>query len=218
MKDHVHVGPYEKVKGRPFTDLKHSVKDLARLVKMTHQLVETFQDPESCDFSKTGRAVSQTDMWGNEIKIYYIRPGVLFHRKNLTVVGFFGHRRAGADTEPIIRADNEFKKIYYDFEGLLSLSTASLPSGDFANLVLFTDDETKDQWNFNPTHYETVNEISPPYYSSVRLNNGILPDGVQSPERMRLTRVRYLDYTATPHWRAIRKIETLPPGSTAGTG
>jgi len=50
------------------------------------------------------------------------------------------------------------------------------------------------------------------------LHQGYSPDGVQSPERMRLTRVRYLDYTATPHWRAIRKIETLPPGSMAGTG
>lgn len=206
----IRVGPYEKVEGRPFTDLTHSTEDLTRLITMTHQLVKNYQDPETSAFSKRRAPVSRTDEHGRELRIFYIRPEKLFSTKNLTVVGFFGHRRPGADIRPLAKADKEFEKIYYDVEGLLSLSTARLPSGDFANLVLFTDEASKDEWNYTPAHYETVAKISPPYYSCVRLNNGVLPDGVASPELMYLTRVRYLDYTVDPHWRAIRKIETLP--------
>jgi hypothetical protein len=210
MKNHFHVGPYEKVKDRPFTDLQHSVEDLTRLISMARQLVDSYDDPELCDYSKSRSAISQSDPQGNDFKIYYIRPKKLFSAKKLSVVGFFGYRRSDADIEPIIRADKKLEKIYLDFEGLLSLSTIQLPSGDFANLVIFTDDEVKDQWNFNPTHFDTVSKISPSYYTSIRINNGILPKGVDSPELLRLTKVRYFDYTVSPHWQAVRKIESLP--------
>jgi len=210
MANDILIGPYEKISGRPFTNLDHSVMDRARLVRMTEQLVDTYHDPEVCDFSKCKKAVFQIDSEGNEFKIYYIRPKELFSYQNIFVVGFFGHRRPNADIAPLIRADKKFKEIFLTFDGLLSLSTTQLPSGDFANLVLFTDDEAKDRWNYQPDHYDTVSKISPPYYSNVRLNNGILPNGVKSPELLKLTKVRYLDYTVSPHWRAVRKIETLP--------
>ena len=210
MTNDILIGPYEKISGRSFTNLDHSVKDRERLVKMTQQLVNTYHDPAVCDFSKRKKAVYQIDSEGNEFNIYYIRPTKLFSYQNIFVVGFFGHRRPNADITPLIRADKKFKEIFLTFDGLLSLSTTQLPSGDFANLVLFTDDEAKDRWNYQPDHYETVSKISPPYYSNVRLNNGILPNGVKSPELLKLTKVRYLDYTVSPHWRAVRKIETLP--------
>lgn len=210
MKNHIHIGPYEKIPGKPFTNLNHSVKDLARLRMMVQQLTDTYDKPEVSDFAKRKSAVQQIGPNGNQFKIFYIRPKKLFNHKNISVVGFFGHRRPDADIQPLVSADKRFEKIFLKFDGLLSLSTTQLSSGDFANLVLFTDDESKDKWNYQPTHYETVTEISPPYYYNVRLNNGILPNGVKSPGLLKLTRVRYLDYTVSPHWRAIRKIETLP--------
>ena len=74
MANDILIGPYEKISGRPFTNLDHSVMDRARLVRMTEQLVDTYHDPEVCDFSKCKKAVFQIDSEGNEFKIYYIRP------------------------------------------------------------------------------------------------------------------------------------------------
>jgi hypothetical protein len=88
---------------------------------------------------------------------------------------------------------------------LLSLSTVRLPDDNFANLVLFTDPESKEHWNYSPVHRDLVAEISPPYYESVRLNNGVLPDGLDAPEKLYLERVKYIDYTSDPPWRAVRE-------------
>jgi hypothetical protein len=49
-----------------------------------------------------------------------------------------------------------------------------------------------------------VSEISPPYYKSVRLNNGVLPEGLAAPDDLYLERVKYLDYDTNPPWRAMR--------------
>ena len=209
MIENIQLGPYEKIENKPFTDLSHSAEDLARLKRMAQQLVDFYETSEYRISSKSKVPVHRSGSEGSEFKIYYIQPQQLFRLKNLSVVGFFGHRRKNADIAPLVQADKQFEKVFSNFEGLLSLSTARLPSGDFANLVLFTDNEAKDQWHFNPLHYDTVAKISPPYYKSIRLNNGILPEGVRSPNLLRLTKVRYLDYTVSPHWRAVRKIETL---------
>jgi hypothetical protein len=80
-----------------------------------------------------------------------------------------------------------------------------MANGDFANLVMFTDPEAKDKWNTSPLHYETVAKISPPYYKYIRLNNATLPFGLDDPEAMNLIRVKYIDYSANPPWRAVRE-------------
>jgi hypothetical protein len=171
---------------------------------MARQLTDTYSDPIACDFSPGKRPVCQSDPQGRHFRIYYIQPNLLFSLKSLTVVGFFGQKRPDADVRPLLKADRRFEKEFYKHEGLLSLSTVRLPNGDFGNLVLFTSPEAKERWNFSQPHYETVNKISPPYYKSIRLNNGILPDGVASPDALELLRVKYLDYDSNPPWRAIR--------------
>jgi hypothetical protein len=122
----IQLGPYEKIADKPFTDLNHSLGDLARLIKMTHQLVDSYDDPERCDYAKRRAPVIKTDSHGNEFKIFYIRPKKLFNHKNICVVGFFGLRRPDADIAPLLRADKELTKMYYQIKGLLSLSTTEL--------------------------------------------------------------------------------------------
>ena len=206
MSENVVLDADETVGDRPFTHPQHSQSDAARLRFMVQQLVDTYDDPIVCDFEPGKRPICQSDPQGRHFRIYYIQANLLFELKNLAVVGFFGHKRPNADVRPLIRADKKFEKIFHQHPGLLSLSTLRLPDGDFANLVLFTDVAAKDKWNFNPLHYETVAKISPPYYESIRLNNGLLPDGLDNPRSLRLTQVRYLDYGSTPPWRAVRKL------------
>ena len=172
--------------------------------RMAHQLVDTYDDPVLCDFVPGENVVCQSDPRGRHFRIYYIQPNLLFTLKDITVVVFFGQKRPAADIGPLIKADKLFEREFNNHPGLLSLSTVRLPGGDFGNLVLFADPESKDNWNYSDLHYQLVSEISPPYYKSVRLNNALLPAGLASPGDLRLLQVKYLDYSSDPPWRAVR--------------
>ena len=205
MPDLTTLAPEEKAPDHPFSDPEHSAGDLETLRYMAHQLVDTYDDPVVCDFvpGKTG-AICKSEPTGRYFRIYYIRPKLLFSLEDLTVVGFFGKKRKGADIRPLLQADKRFELEFHNHPGLLSLSTVRVRGGDFANLVLFTDPESKDRWNNTPVHRDLVAKISPPYYSSIRLNNGVLPAGLAAPDALKLTKVTYIDYMSDPPWRAVR--------------
>lgn len=194
------------MEGRRFTDPERTDGDLDRLRLMVRQLVDTYDDPVVCDFAPGKRPVCQSDPNGRHFRIYYVQPGRLFELEDLTVVGFFGEKRPEADIRPLLDADKRFESEFHHHPGLLSLSTVRLAGGDFANLVVFTDPESKDQWNNAPIHRDTVARISPPYYSSIRLSNGLLPHGVAHPDALVLERVKYIDYADDPPWRAVRTL------------
>ncbi len=194
----------ELVPGRPFSDPGHTLADMRIMRKMARQLVDVYDDPVVCDFQQGKRPVCKSDTRGRYFRIYYIQPGLLFETHNLTVVGFFGQKRQDADVRPLLEADRRFEETFHDHPGLLSLSTVRLAGGDFGNLVLFASPEAKDHWNFNPLHYELVAKISPPYYRSIRLNNALLPRGLDGVDDLVLQRTRYIDYDSEPVWRAVR--------------
>lgn len=196
----------ENVPGRPFTDASNSEGDRRRLVAMVEQLVDTYDDPVVCDFAPGKRPVCQSDPQGRHFRIYYVQPSRLFTATNLTVVGFFGVKRPSADIRPLVAADKRFEPEFHKHRGLLSLSTVRIPDGNFANLVVFTDSEAKDQWNTAPIHRDTVAKISPPYYSSIRLSNATLPGGLAETNGLVIDTVKYIDYESDPPWRAVRRL------------
>lgn len=207
MNPSIELTADEHVPGRSFSDPAHSPEDLQTMQHMARQLVDTYDDPVVCDFVPGKRAICMSDPQGRHFRIYYVQPGLLFQQQNITVVGFFGQKRAEASVRPLLAADKRFELTFHDHPGLLSLSTVRLPDGDFANLVLFTDPESKDRWNQSPLHRELVPKLSPAYYKSIRLNNGVLPAGLDHPEQLRLLRVKYLDYETDSPWRATRVYE-----------
>lgn len=199
----------ERVPGRPFSDVEHTRADFERLRRMVHQLVDTYDDPIVCDFTPGKRPVCQSDPEGRHFRIYYVRPEILFSATNLTVVGFFGEKRPGAEIKPLLDADKRFESEFPKHRGLLSLSTVRITNGNFANLVLFTDPAAKDHWNNAPIHRDTVAKVSPPYYSTVRISNGILPSGLAAPDELVIETVKYFDYSTTPPWRAMRRLADI---------
>jgi hypothetical protein len=205
MLEVVRLEAHQRIEARPFTNPDHSDKDLQFMRHMVHQLVDTYEDPVLCDFGPGKRPICQSDPKGRHFRIYYIQPMKLFSLKDLTVVGFFGQKRPGADIRPLTQADKIFEREFHKHPGLLSLSTVRLPDGDFGNLVLFTDPAAKQQWNDSQVHRDLVAKISPGYYRSIRLNNGVLPHGLETPDELRLVRVKYLDYSTGSLWRAVRE-------------
>jgi hypothetical protein len=55
------------------------------------------------------------------------------------------------------------------------------------------------------THSRAI-ALSPEYYQYVRINNGILPNGVMDPNSLQIIRVKYYDYMENPPWKAVREL------------
>ena len=92
---------------------------------------------------------------------------------------------------------------------LLAYVSVCLPSGNFANLVLFASAEGKDAWGQSERHSLAVRVLTPDYYAAVRLYNGELPGGIAASETLRLNLVKYYDYGSRPLWRAVRPLSLI---------
>lgn len=202
----VELGVDERAEGHRFSDVEHTSRDRATMRKMAHQLVETYEDPKVCDFTLRKGPVCQSDPQGRHFRIYYLQPDRLFSTENLAVVGFIGHKRPKADIRPLLKADKLFEVEFHKHPDLLSLSTVRVADGNFGNLVVFADPAAISKWNNSEVHRKLVAEISPPYYLTIRLNNGWLPKGLQDPDGLWIERVKYIDYSSMPYWRAVRTI------------
>lgn len=200
----------QKVEGHRFSDVEHTRGDLATMRKMAHQLADTYEDPKVCDFTLRNGPVCQSDPQGRHFRIYYIQPDRLFSTHNLAVVGFLGEKRPNADIRPLLKADRLFEEEFRNHPDLLSLSTVRVANGNFGNLVVFSQPAAISKWNNSDVHRKLVAEISPPYYLTIRLNNGWLPQGVEDPDGLWIERVKYIDYSSTPAWRAVRTLQGDP--------
>ncbi|MGA9191879.1 MAG: hypothetical protein WBZ24_09110 [Anaerolineales bacterium] len=202
----VELGPEERSEGHAFSNVEHTSQDLATMRKMASQLVDTYEDPKVCDFTLRNGPVCQSDPQGRHFRIYYIQADRLFRLQNLAVVGFFGEKRPNAKISPLLKADKLFEAEFHNHPDLLSLSTVRVANGNFANLVVFANPEGISKWNNSAVHRKLVAEISPPYYLTIRLNNGWLPRGLDAPDGLWIERVKYIDYSSTPYWRAVRTL------------
>ncbi len=81
----------------------------------------------------------------------------------------------------------------------------ALISGNYSNLVLFAHEDAKVRWSRSKAHHQAVSALAPNYYRSIRLYNGILPQGIRHSASLRLGRVKYFDYGHDPCWRAVRE-------------
>lgn len=171
-----------------------------------------------CRLFETGRIEPQTqpidlidlEPDGRSHRILVFQPQVLFPSVNHTpfsVVGFFGQRQVGTQTEALQSRDDLLVEMMQAQEGPLSYSTIELTCGNFANCILFVSEEAKIAWGANPLHRELARDLSPRFYYSVRLYNGTLSGGITRPETLELHVVKYFDYRSRPPWRAQRTLD-----------
>ena len=129
----------------------------------------------------------------------------------LSIVGFFGQKRFDGDVALVNERDRLLAQEMENHPGLISYSSLELTNGDYANCVLFVDEAAKNHWGTSPVHAQVVRELSPCYYYSVRLYNGLLTgDLCQRPE-LQLTCAKYYDYSCQPAWRALRWLGSTAP-------
>ena len=143
---------------------------------------------------------------GRHHRVIPIRPNLLRDRTSFEIVGFFGQRRFDADDSGIAARDKMLFDEMGRHEGLLSYSSLELTNGDYGNCVVFTDKAAKDHWGTSQIHQVAAQDLSPSFYYSIRLYNGILPSSIMSPHWLRLTSVKYFDYANGSLWMAERAL------------
>jgi len=197
--------PSDIVHSRPFTHPSHTVGDVNSLRYMVDQLCMFMEAPHLYADSSPPIIVHQPpgDQWTYRLVI--VRPEELRAERPLTFVGFLGQRREGSNKELAHEFDRTLVAEIPDYPGLLSYSTMALISGNYSNLVLFTDPAAKQQWSRSQAHAQAVNRLAPDYYLSVRLYNGVLPRGIHASRELRLKRIKYYDYQDDPWWHAVRE-------------
>lgn len=197
--------PTDVLHNRPFTHPNHIAGDVNSLRYMIDQLCMFMEAPRLDERRSPPIVVHQPpgDQWTYRLVI--VRPEELRAERALTFVGFLGQRREGADQELAHEFDRALVDEIPDYPGLLSYSTMALISGNYSNLVLFTDSAAKQQWSRSLAHAQAVDRLAPDYYLSVRLYNGVLPRGIHASRDLRLKRIKYYDYQDDPWWHAVRE-------------
>jgi hypothetical protein len=199
----VSLGKVELITERPFTHTDHISKDRKILVHMTRRLYTLLEKhPDILEMSKS-IYIDEPD--GHSHRYFVPKVAALTQTKKVYLVGFFSHKKEGAPKNHFGNLDERLIKELPTYREILSYSTMGLPGGDFGNLVLLSNEEAKAKWMQGEIHSQAV-ALSPAYYQFVRINNGGLPEGIKRPDSLRITRVKYYDYTENPPWKAVREL------------
>ncbi|XP_022104983.1 uncharacterized protein LOC110986943 isoform X1 [Acanthaster planci] len=146
--------------------------------------------------------------------------------KALNFVGFLG-RRSDQAAQLMAQADklvDDLMVLMCDQPDVLLYGTAgwSPEDSNHYNLVVLRNEEAGQKWKEGELHMrEAINNLSPKYYTTVRIHTGVLPDGLDSKEFL-LKRSVFLDYRAhqkdpnAPIQREVKLWENLPASSVEG--
>ena len=199
----ISLGKIELITERPFTHTDHIAKDREILVYMAKQAGLILE--KQLDLLGERETIFIDEPDERYHRFFVPRPKVLSQAKNIYLVGFFSHKQAGAAPDHFGDLDDRLIERIPTYQEILSYGTMALPDGDFGDLVLLSDEEVKSKWMHGEIHSQAVS-LSPAYYQYVRINNGMLPEGVMQPDSLMITRVKYYDFEQDPPWKAVREL------------
>ena len=208
MTQEIELRPDEQVPGRPFVDPSHTHRDQDALrLLLAHERERArawFDEPSE---SRRDVIIRETDAAGLRHLLVVPETHALLQARDLLVVGFFGRPREDAETTLLFDLEERLvdSMSAYAAQGLLSYYDLELVKGAYGNLILFDRPDGPSRWGENPVHSEAV-EISPRNYHEIRLHQGRLPGGILEDGELRLTRTRYIDYSGSEVWRAVRRL------------
>ena len=205
---YVELGPSEIIAERPFTDPVDSLKDLDILQYMLDRLGYILERPGAVPEQPRPYLFFAPEADNRYHRIAVAKLKMLMACDSLQVVGFCGRKRPEADRRQVDAIDEQLIAEFPQHPYLLSYSTMQLTSGNACNLVLFSKRQGLAHWSKGDTHAQAV-EMSPQYYTRIRLHNALLPGGLRSKNQLILLRTKYFDYKEDTIWAAIRDLE--PP-------
>ncbi len=184
---------------RPFTHIGHTTNE----ERILAEALTTVRTMLSTRFTPATEQLWNTED-GHYRRLILGDLAQLYTADLLTLVGFFGQRRAAADYAQIAAVDAELLMELGSHPGILAYYTLGLADGQYGNLVLFDSESAKGHWQHCPAHTIAAQQLSPTYYHCVRIHNGYVPGGIQGQQAPILTCTKYFDYDAVAPWSSVR--------------
>lgn len=189
---------------RPFTHPDRSWDDLTQLQVLTEKLREALSR-----IGVTSRPTTVFMEWQGadqpDCRIVIAQAEQLRTQTDLSIVGFFGQKRAEADPAPLDAVDEALIGEFAQHPGVLSYCSQQLADGNWGNLVVLGFPEAREHWRTSERHAYAVRELAPGYYRTIRLHNAFLPGGLFGGRQLILQRTKYYDFQDQPPWHAIRE-------------
>ena len=208
----VHLGPLDAVAERPFTDPRHSRADAAILNYIRWRLHYLLSQADIGPGHPLARELYVQMLQETNQRFYRVvilERGPLLTNAELTFVGFFGQRRFDSSPAVLQDIDDELMQEFLQQTYVLAYCSLELADGNWANMVLLRDAAGIQHWRSSQRHAYAARELAPQFYTGIRLHNGVLPEGLDSPF-LRLTRTKYYDFQGPGNWYAIRdEVNTL---------
>ena len=196
--DILQLAPNERLPDRPFTHPENTEADYADLERIRALLCEVLQHavPNQVPY----------EISSSHQRLIILNREVLLSVQPITVVGFCAHRRSNlsqALLDEMSVVDGDLVQELAQHSDMLTYSSIQLQDGNWKNLVLLRSDAGVGHWRDSQRHHYAANMLTPVYYAQVRLHNGVLPQGLSSPNIV-LTSTKYYDFDSAPTWRAVR--------------
>lgn len=194
-----HLAPGEWPPGRPFTNPDLAEQDSAVLRRLIGDLHGT-----------SGKTTEAPRASGGKDRLITTESGRAYGDGPMAIVGFFGDRRVDGCpvvAEQVEEVNSEMVSGFEDFPILLGYVSCMLEDEfNFANLVVLRGADGISKWRELPEHVTAVEDLAPKFYTSVRIYNGVLPQGLTQADLLQLQVVKYWDYTKIPMWHAVREL------------
>ena len=208
MNRHVELGPADRDASRPFAYLERNVDDVAALGVMAGRLRQSMVEHDEKAFLAQYQPNELHSPLGLRLRVVVTQPETLLSAQDLSLVGFFGHRRSVVPAEVIADKDTIDRELIAEFPqypGVLAYCSMALNDADYGNLVLLAQPASSERWRTSPRHAFASRVIAPQYYATVRLQTGMLPGGLFSGQAPVLLRTKYYDFRDDWHWSAVRE-------------
>jgi hypothetical protein len=197
------LGPKELIHERQFTHIDYIQRDREILVHMGKRVCAILGT--NLASLQQGLPIEFDEPDGRSHRCLIPRPKELLESKYLFFVGFFGQKRDELPSNYFSTLDDRLVEQIPIYPEIFSYSTMALKNGDFSNLVLLSNEEIKLKWMDGEIHKHAVDR-SPGYYRSIRISNGVLPEGILQNDSLQINQVKYYDYREDPPWKALRKL------------
>lgn len=187
-----------------FADPQKIQEDLSWMRYMVETVAGYLHNPTAPEDALAPHSYNGVEEDGRLHRVVLTRPELLREEIRLTVVGFFGEVRPGAETaEAVHKADDELIGDFPNFGGLICYMSLQLPCGQWGNLALFKNEAARDEWARNDRHTKAVRELSAKHYTSIRLHNAKLIGHLRE-NHLEMERTKYYAYDSSLVWRAVR--------------
>lgn len=197
----------EAVSHRPFTSPALLARDKAILSYLLEDLRVLMASSETSGVIQPYEPMEWM-VHGRKRRAVVCNPASLQSaRRELCLVGFFGERHPERDGTPLEETNAELVLEFKHYPGILSYSSMELVDGNWANLVLHDKPEAREYWRASQRHAEAATRLSPLFYRTVRIHNGVIPRGVAGKGSIVIQRTKYWDFARSTVWQAVREYE-----------